>query len=81
MRTPPFSTAQRDVLLKLTHYQDGTWSKKEGTAIYESRALTDALCQALVLQGYLDEELDGTISIYTVNASGRAKAEELRAWL
>jgi len=79
-RRPPFGTAHREVLLNLTSSRRSqpTWSLADGTALYESRALTDMLCQGLVRQGLLDEEYDGRYSRYTVNQAGHAKAKQLR---
>lgn len=76
----PFGTAQADVLLKLTspRREEQTWSIRTGIALYESRALTDAVCQSLVRHGFLDEELRDSIPAYTVTAAGQRKAHELR---
>lgn len=80
MRKLPFSTAQADVLLRLTTHRraNRAWSLKDGTALYESRALTNTLCQSLVQHGFLDEKLKDNTPVYTVNAAGWRKADELR---
>lgn len=77
----PFGTAEREVLLKLTspRWCDGTWTRTTGHSLYESRALTDAVCQGLVRHGYLDETLNNGISVYTVTEAGKAKAWDIRA--
>lgn len=83
MRQLPFGTAQRDVLLKLTSpwRSAPSWSLKDGTALYESRALTDAICQGLVRHGYLNESPAGSTVIYTVTEDGHRRADELRGGL
>lgn len=79
MRRLPFGTAQAEVLLKLTSPKWGpSWSKQDGFALYESRALTDAICQALVRHGFLDETPIGTGVTYLVTDAGKRKAHELR---
>lgn len=79
-RKLPFGTAQAEVLLKLTseHWQEPTWSLPNGTALYESRALTDAVCRSLARHGLLDERTDGTHSVYAVNNAGYTRADQLR---
>lgn len=76
-----FGTAHGEVLLKLTSptRQEASWSLKDGTALYENRALTNTLCQGLAVQGYLDEAVEDNVSTYTVNAAGRRRAQELRS--
>jgi hypothetical protein len=81
MRTPPFGTAHAEVLLRITSGDYGeSWSLLDGTALYESRAHTDTLCQGLVRQGFLHETLQGTTPLYTVTTAGRRKAKELREY-
>jgi hypothetical protein len=56
-----------------------SWSYKGGRTLYESRALTEMLCQRLVVRGWLDEvhEDDGCIR-YRVNGVGLEEAAKLR---
>jgi hypothetical protein len=78
VRQPPIGTAGTQVLLKLAALpRDTCWSREDGTALYESRALTDAVCQRLVQSGYLTETLKGTLSVYSINKAGRQKALEI----
>lgn len=79
MRQLPFGTAEAEVLLKLTSPKWGpSWSKQDGYALYESRALTEAICQGLVRHGFLDEALVGTGVTYLVTDDGMRKAHGLR---
>lgn len=82
-RQLPFGTAQAEVLLKLTElcYTEPGWSLPDGAALYESRALTDALCRSLARHGLVDERLDDGHPVYTVNKAGQRKAAELRGRL
>ena len=73
-----FGTGHAQVLRKLASRVPSTWSSKDGIALYETRALTDILCQGLVTHGLLDEQFDGVHSVYTVNANGQLKAAELK---
>lgn len=80
MSRRPFGTAQKEVLLKLTApgRKEASWSLKDGTPLYESRALTSTLCQGLVRHGYLDELSDDGHIVYVVNKDGLRKARQLR---
>jgi hypothetical protein len=79
VRLPALGTAEKEVLLKLTTAGDpGTWSRDDGSALYESRALTELLCQRLAVRGYLEETHDGACTRYSVSSAGVSKAEQLR---
>lgn len=82
-RVPPFGTAHAEVLVRMASPQgaNGRWSLKDGTALYENRALTDVLCQGLTQQGYLEADLDGQCYSYRLSKAGQRKAEELRRGL
>lgn len=81
MRQLPFGTAQKAVLLKLTAPgMGGSWDQQGGGVLYESRAMTDAVCLSLVRLGYLDEKLKSNSARYTVNEAGHAQARKLRSW-
>lgn len=76
---PNLGTAEKVVLLKLTSSEGGTWTYRSGSALYETRALTELLLQRLVLRGYLDETLDRGHTLYRVNAAGIKAAKKVRA--
>lgn len=80
MRKLPFGTAEREVLLKLTSpdFSGGTWTIRNGISLYESRAWTDRICQALVRHGLLNESLKDGVPVYTVNQAGKARARAIR---
>lgn len=81
MRQLPFGTAQAEVLLKLASRPRADWSHPDGAVLYESRAMTDAVCQSLARHGLVDERRDDGHSVYTVNKAGHRKARELRGGL
>lgn len=80
MRRIPFGTAQTEVLLRITNpkWCDGAWAERGSPVLYENRAMTQAVCQSLAAHGLLDERIDGTSCIYTVNPLGQNKANQLR---
>lgn len=79
-RQLPFGSAQQQVLLKLTdpRWSDGMWTEAHGTTLFENKALTKAVCQQLAAHGFVDEKVDGRFCVYTVNNSGRTRADQLR---
>lgn len=78
--TPRLASSAAEVLLRLTSPKrdDDSWNAKDGVCLYESRALTEMVCQRLVRHGYLDEAHTDDGTVYTVNQLGRHKADELR---
>lgn len=80
MRKPPFGTAQAEVLLKLTSptRKEPIWYLKDSGVLYESRAMTHAICVGLLLHGFLDEKPDGNSFVYSVTDAGFEKADRLR---
>lgn len=80
MRVPErLGSAEQEVLLRLTADGDsGTWSLADGSKLYESRALTQMLCERLAVRGYLDEKRLSAHTKYTVNAEGRKQAAIIR---
>jgi len=78
-RRLPFGTAETEVLLKLTSATWGPdWNNQDGRALYESRAMTDAVCQRLVQHGYLEETPVGLKVTYLVTVEGKRKAQQIR---
>ncbi len=78
-RRPPFGTAHKEVLARM-----GTlgkpWNDFNGAALYENRALTKAVCEGLVLHGFLSKTVqDSKVTVYTLTPAGRRKAEEIQA--
>lgn len=69
-----------DVLLRMTDPLGPTpaWSRRDGRALYESRALTELICQKLALREYLDETLKDGRSVFRVNEKGHKAAGKLR---
>lgn len=76
-------SAERHVLLCMTRLHNPviTWSRRDGSALYENRALTEELCQLLVRRGFLDETLEDGHIIYQVNKAGNEAALKLRTAL
>lgn len=78
-RVPNMGSAEKVVLLKLTENGPGTWSCRDSRALYESRALTEMVCQRLVSRGYLDEVRDNGKVTYRLNQIGANAAHDLAA--
>lgn len=83
IRKPPFGTAEKEVLLKLTtpkRMREGltSWSQKDGTALYDNRAMTEAVCQRLAALGLVDHAVENGANMYQVNSEGFSKANWIR---
>lgn len=80
-RMPKLGSAEKVVLLELTQLQSGKWSRNDGTSLYESRGLTEPVCQRLAVRGLVDERFEGSHTEYIVNEAGKETAEQLRSEL
>ena len=80
-RLPKPGTAEKAVILKMTSPDRPvpSWSYKGGHTLYESRALTELLCQRLVIRGWLDEIHEADCVRYRVNGVGLEEAAKLRS--
>lgn len=72
-------TAEQYVLARLTAGLRPllSWSRSDGTSIYENREFTERLCMALTARGYVDETFESHATRYTVNQAGMRAAEGL----
>lgn len=77
---PRLGSAEKVVLCALANSgeKQPSWSWKGGKSLYETRALTEMVCQRLVSRGYLDETYDDNGSVtYRLNQIGANEAHNL----
>lgn len=79
-RTRRLASSDKAVLRKFAERgKPFTWSRVDGITLYETRALTEMVCQSLVSKGHMDEvHREGDV-VYQLNRKGTDVALQLLA--